>query len=100
MWPKEQFRLSGFVLVMSCIAWTVAFVLGAMNFNTNFEPYYDITALNKYPHVDPSVYHGQQFVDAGQMSSYLAPILTWQSRMVSKTAIPTALPQSWLPSFK
>jgi len=65
--PKERFRLSGFVFTMCVIAWTIAFFSGTYNFKTNFEPYYDVTSLNKYPHVDPSVYLGQQFMDAGQI---------------------------------
>jgi len=64
--PKPRFRLASFVFVTCVIAWVAGFALGDYNFHQNVESYYDITSLNKYPAIDPSVYHGQQFMDGGQ----------------------------------
>lgn len=67
VWPKQNFRLAGFAFVMCCVAWALGFCLGEYNFKQNFEPYWDIKSLNKYPMVDASAYHGQQMLDAGQI---------------------------------
>jgi len=67
LWPKQNFRLAGFTFVMCCVAGTLGFCLGEYNFKQNFEPYWSIKSLNKYPMVDASAYNGQQMMDAGQI---------------------------------
>jgi len=50
------------------IAWMVAVCCGYLNFLHNMRPYYDVSNLNMYPQVDPAQFHGQQMMDAGQIS--------------------------------
>jgi len=50
------------------IAWMVAVSAGYLNFVHNMRPYYDVSNLNFYPSVDPANFHGQQMMDAGQIS--------------------------------
>lgn len=56
-----------FLFATSLIAWVVAVVCGQQNFAVNMSPYFDVTNLNVYPSVDPSIYHGQQLMDAGRI---------------------------------
>merc|ERR1719379_2441234 len=56
-------------LAVSClIAWVVGVALGDLNFFYNTEPFYDVSNLNSYPSVDPSLMPGQQLMDAGQIT--------------------------------
>jgi len=56
-----------FLFATSLLAWAAGAVCGQQNFAVNTSPYLDVTNLNVYPAVDPSVYHGQQLMDAGRI---------------------------------
>jgi len=56
-----------FLFLTSLVAWSVAVVLGDLNFWYNMQPYYDIQNLNTYPSVSPASMRGQQLMDAGRV---------------------------------
>jgi len=56
-----------FYFVTLLLAWTVAVVVGDLNFTSNMEPFYSFESLNFYPDVDPLAASGQTLMDAGRM---------------------------------
>jgi len=56
-----------FLFATCLLAWLLGSVAGDINFFHHAEPYYDITNLNTYPNVDPSLMRGQQLMDAGRI---------------------------------
>jgi hypothetical protein len=57
-------RLFAFYWFSCTLAWVLGFLGGDYNFEKHFKPYFDIKNLNTYPHVNPSVYYAQQYMDA------------------------------------
>jgi len=57
-----------FLCVTCFLAWLLGFIAGDVNYFQHMEPYYDMSNLNTYPNVDPSVMRGQQLMDAGRIS--------------------------------
>lgn len=60
-----DFRIMVFMFLCSFLAWLIAYVAGDFNYMYNMKPYYDISNLNVYPSVNPSVFMGSQLMDAG-----------------------------------
>jgi len=58
-------RILGFLFCTSLLAWAMAATMANVDFIKNNSPYYDLTNLNTYPSVNPSIYRGQQLMDAG-----------------------------------
>jgi len=56
-----------FTFLTSFLAWTVGISAGSANFAHNMQPFYDVTAMNSYPAIDPATMHGNQLMDAGRM---------------------------------
>jgi len=56
-----------FVFATGALAWVFAFALGQANFETNMQPFYDVSNLNVYQSVDPAKVRGQQVMDAGRI---------------------------------
>jgi hypothetical protein len=48
------------------LAWLSGLLVGDMNYSTNMLPFYEMSGLNYYPSVDPSV-SGQSHIDAGRI---------------------------------
>lgn len=61
---KTQGRILTFYFLSCLLAWVVGFISADFNYHTYTKPYLDMTNLNTYPHVNPSVYYSQQFMDA------------------------------------
>jgi len=57
-----------FVALTLFVGWVLALILGSANYRSNMQPYYDMSSLNTYPGVDPSMSHGQQLLDAGRVT--------------------------------
>jgi len=57
-----------FLSVTCLLAWLLGVVAGDVNYFQHMNPYYDLSNLNTYPNVDPSVMRGQQLMDAGRIS--------------------------------
>jgi len=53
------------LFVTSLIAWFVGMASGNGIFTSCMKPFYEVNALNVYQSVDPSLYGGQQLMDAG-----------------------------------
>lgn len=64
---KNGFVNKAFIFACCAIAWVVAFCTGDYNYQMYMEPFHDLKRLNVYQNVDPSVYTGQQLMDAGQI---------------------------------
>jgi len=56
-----------FFFATMLLAWFVGAVMGDANFFINLRPFYDISNLGTYPHIDPSLFRGQQLMDAGRI---------------------------------
>lgn len=56
-----------FLFATSLLAWLLGVIGGDINFVNHMEPFYDLSNLNTYPNVDPSVMRGQQLMDAGRI---------------------------------
>jgi len=56
-----------FLAVTCLVAWLLGVIAGDVNYFNHMEPYYDVSNLNTYPNVDPSVMRGQQLMDAGRI---------------------------------
>uniref|UniRef100_A0A7S1FF98 Uncharacterized protein n=1 Tax=Noctiluca scintillans TaxID=2966 RepID=A0A7S1FF98_NOCSC len=56
------------LLFVMCLAAGVSGIFfGAANFKVNAQPYHDVKSLNEYQSVDPSLYRGNQLMDAGRV---------------------------------
>lgn len=53
--------------VTCIIAWLLGFYAGQQNYLSYILPYMEIKSLNLYTSVDPSMYRGQQLMDAGRI---------------------------------
>lgn len=53
--------------VTTLIGWIAGFALGNHGYHAFMKPYYDISNLNHYPHVNPRNYQGNQLMDAGMI---------------------------------
>lgn len=67
MWTGSQRTRSLFTFsfLSSILAWVLGFCSGDFNYHYYFKPYFDVKNLNTYPHVNPSIYYSQQYMDAG-----------------------------------
>jgi len=63
---SSQGKWKLFLCTLCFLAWALALMLGVMNYSTNMKPFYDMSALNYYPSVDPST-SGQSHIDAGRI---------------------------------
>lgn len=55
------------ILCCSCLfTWLLGLILGSMNYYTNSLPFYEMSGLNYYASVDPSM-SGQSHIDAGRI---------------------------------
>eukprot|EP00929_Paragymnodinium_shiwhaense_P119089 TRINITY_DN90977_c0_g1_i1.p1 TRINITY_DN90977_c0_g1~~TRINITY_DN90977_c0_g1_i1.p1 ORF type:complete len:336 (+),score=71.03 TRINITY_DN90977_c0_g1_i1:102-1109(+) len=57
-----------FILTTALIGFVVGVVLGTKNFWYNTQPYYDLQNLNHYTGISTNKTHGQELMDAGQVS--------------------------------
>jgi len=64
---KKGDLLPSFIFASSLLACVIGTSLGWQNFTNNMRPFYDIQKLETYPSVNPSMYRGQQLMDAGQI---------------------------------
>lgn len=63
-------RMFKVIQVTNLMAWLMGAVDGYGNYIVNFKPYYDIERLAHYPAVDPSVFSGNMYMDAGQIDFF------------------------------
>lgn len=64
---SSQGKWKSFNSTLCFFAWALALVLGVVNYSNNMKPFYDLSALNYYPSVDPST-SGQSHIDAGRIT--------------------------------
>mmetsp|Transcript_17174 Transcript_17174/g.53796 ORF Transcript_17174/g.53796 Transcript_17174/m.53796 type:complete len:337 (-) Transcript_17174:197-1207(-) len=65
--PMRETTWYAFMFATSLLAWSLAVVLGGVNFFRSMQPFYDIRNLNVYASVDPVRMRGQQLMDAGRL---------------------------------
>jgi len=56
-----------FFFATMLMAWIAGVAMGDANFFLNLRPFYDISNLGTYLHIDPSLFRGQQLMDAGRI---------------------------------
>uniref|UniRef100_A0A7S4RK31 Uncharacterized protein n=1 Tax=Alexandrium monilatum TaxID=311494 RepID=A0A7S4RK31_9DINO len=56
-----------FLFATSLLGWLAGLVSGQLNYSANMYPYFDVTELNIYTSVDPSVSQGQRLMDLGRV---------------------------------
>jgi hypothetical protein len=56
-----------FFFATALVAWLAGVVLGDANFFMNLQPFYDMNNLGSYDNIDPSLFRGQQLMDAGRI---------------------------------
>jgi hypothetical protein len=56
-----------FFFATTLFAWIGGVVMGETNFFQNLQPFYDVTHLGAYERIDPSLFRGQQLMDAGRI---------------------------------